>query len=429
MSSTALTRNDAWRTPLHTRVSLSARLLHTCRRRVVRSKKPVRCSFLAARRPCSAEPAFLDAIVELPCDTYRAIAATDPFTSSVPLIERLMRPRKARQLWWYATDEYTLVDPKRKQMRERFRSNSVAFPSSGDVILREYTHNGALELAMGNGGAVQSVHFANDAFTGAILWMPYLRHMLSAAGALTDRKTPWRVLNLGLGSGCLAGYVAENCADHVISVEIDAAVVAAAQTGGLRCVVMDNAEDAFAANARRDEDDSKRACVVVADANAVVTGTKSPGNFDVIFFDCFDGSGDVATLATESFLLQLLNERWLAPGGCVICNTPNGMKGSPERHAYLGFGAAMVRACKASKSDFTPLTFAIPMQPQNNVLVAAPGRPNEWSLSRVQANAGSFADRSLPRGASHVDAASCVTDAYALDVDDVKGELVESLLL
>ena len=105
------------------------------------------------------------------------------------------------------------------------------------------------------------------------------------------------------------------------------------------------------------------------------------------------------------------------------------MKGSPERHAYLGFGAAMVRACKASKSDFTPLTFAIPMQPQNNVLVAAPGRPNEWSLSRVQANAGSFADRSLPKGASHVDAASCVTDAYALDVDDVKGELVESLLL
>jgi len=170
-----------------------------------------------------------------------------------------------------------------------------------------------------------------------------LRADVSTMLALAPRKR--RLLFLGLGAGSLpslfASLLEPNC--ELVAVELDAAVVTAAEQWlGLDCgrvhVETDNALDYVAACAVHDG-----------------------GSFDAIFVDVFDRENAVpADFLTADFLINL--RRCLTPEGFVLTNLHTG---STLLDQQLNTAASLYRRV------FPGSTCTVPVSHQGNTILAA----------------------------------------------------------
>ena len=147
------------------------------------------------------------------------------------------------------------------------------------------------------------------------------------------------VVCVGLGSGAMPAFIANAFPELSVDVvEIDDVVVDAAEKAlglpGIR---------ATAANARLEN-----LRVVIGDAAefmASAAGAVRRGETpaaSAIFLDAFDGDGETPRHLTSAAFLRDCAER-VAPGGVVVANCFNGVRGSKARHAAESFAVALAR--------------------------------------------------------------------------------------
>ena len=190
-----------------------------------------------------------------------------------------------------------------------------------------------------------------------VLGYEYLRCMTAAAAAMCalDAGADWRrgdargvdgdfhrrpsVVCVGLGSGAMPAFIANAFPELSVDVvEIDDVVVDAAEKAlglpGIR---------ATAANARLE---NLRvfigdAAEFMASAAGAVRRGETPAA-SAIFLDAFDGDGETPRHLTSAAFLRDCAER-VAPGGVVVANCFNGVRGSKARHAAESFAVALAR--------------------------------------------------------------------------------------
>ena len=200
-----------------------------------------------------------------------------------------------------------------------------------------------------------------------VLGYEYLRCMTAAAAATCalDKRADWRgvgetlarerlgerltlagsspggntVVCVGLGSGAMPAFIANAFPELSVDVvEIDDVVVDAAEKAlglpGIR---------ATAANARLE---NLRVVIgdaaeFMASAAAAVRRGETPAA-STIFLDAFDGDGETPTHLTSAAFLRDCAAR-VKPGGVVVANCFNGVRGSKARHAAESFAVALAR--------------------------------------------------------------------------------------
>ena len=190
-----------------------------------------------------------------------------------------------------------------------------------------------------------------------VLGYEYLRCMTAAAAAMCalDAGADWRrvgkgvdgdrraanptVVCVGLGSGAMPAFIANAFPELSVDVvEIDDVVVDAAEKAlglpGIRAT----APNARLENLRVVIGD---AAEFMASAAGAVRRGETPAA-SAIFLDAFDGDGETPRHLTSAAFLRDCAER-VAPGGVVVANCFNGVRGSKARHAAESFAVALAR--------------------------------------------------------------------------------------
>jgi len=163
---------------------------------------------------------------------------------------------------------------------------------AGDEGLEVTEERGTRTLHLGS-RAIQSAMRVNRPWD---LELAYTRAMM---GFLMFNPMPQDVLMIGLGGGSLAKFIRKQRPQtHVIAVEIDPRVVAAART-----------------HFELPPDD---ATLSVVEADGAVYVRQHPGSADVILLDGFDAGNQVEALATQTFYAAC--RRVLKPGGILVVN-------------------------------------------------------------------------------------------------------------
>jgi len=163
---------------------------------------------------------------------------------------------------------------------------------AGDEGLEVTEERGTRTLHLGS-RAIQSAMRVNRPWD---LELAYTRAMM---GFLMFNPMPQDVLMIGLGGGSLAKFIRKQRPQtHVIAVEIDPRVVAAAR-----------------AHFELPPDD---ATLSVVEADGAVYVRQHPGSADVILLDGFDAGNQVEALATQTFYAAC--RRVLKPGGILVVN-------------------------------------------------------------------------------------------------------------
>jgi len=163
---------------------------------------------------------------------------------------------------------------------------------AGDEGLEVTEERGTRTLHLGS-RAIQSAMRVNRPWD---LELAYTRAMM---GFLMFNAMPQDVLMIGLGGGSLAKFIRKQRPQtHVIAVEIDPRVVAAART-----------------HFELPPDD---ATLSVVEADGAVYVRQHPGSADVILLDGFDAGNQVEALATQTFYAAC--RRVLKPGGILVVN-------------------------------------------------------------------------------------------------------------
>lgn len=215
-----------------------------------------------------------------------------------------------------------------------------------------------------------------------VLGYEYLRCMTAAAAATCalDKRADWTgvgeererlgerlgaetlagsspggntVVCVGLGSGAMPAFIANAFPELSVDVvEIDDVVVDAAEKAlGLPGI---RATAANASGRRTRPEGSKSGkrlenlSVVIGDAAefmASAAGAVRRGETpaaSAIFLDAFDGDGETPRHLTSAAFLRDCAAR-VAPGGVVVANCFNGVRGSKARHAAESFAVALAR--------------------------------------------------------------------------------------
>lgn len=163
---------------------------------------------------------------------------------------------------------------------------------AGDEGLEVTEERGTRTLHLGS-RAIQSAMRVNRPWD---LELAYTRAMM---GFLMFNPMPQDVLMIGLGGGSLAKFIRKQRPQtHVIAVEIDPRVVAAART-----------------HFELPPDD---ATLSVVEADGAVYVRQHPGSADIILLDGFDAGNQVEALATQTFYAAC--RRVLKPGGILVVN-------------------------------------------------------------------------------------------------------------
>lgn len=147
------------------------------------------------------------------------------------------------------------------------------------------------------------------------------------------------VVCVGLGSGAMPAFIANAFPELSVDVvEIDDVVVDAAEKAlglpGIRAT----APNARLENLRVVIGD---AAEFMASAAGAVRRGETPAA-SAIFLDAFDGDGETPRHLTSAAFLRDCAER-VAPGGVVVANCFNGVRGSKARHAAESFAVALAR--------------------------------------------------------------------------------------
>ena len=158
------------------------------------------------------------------------------------------------------------------------------------------------------------------------------------------------VVCVGLGSGAMPAFIANAFPELSVDVvEIDDVVVDAAEKAlglpGIRATPARAAERSAGSSAERFPENLSvvigDAAEFMASAAAAVRRGETPAA-STIFLDAFDGDGETPTHLTSAAFLRDCAAR-VKPGGVVVANCFNGVRGSKARHAAESFAVALAR--------------------------------------------------------------------------------------
>jgi spermidine synthase len=161
--------------------------------------------------------------------------------------------------------------------------------------------DGGLEVTEERG--MRTLHLGSPAIQSAMRvsrpWDLELAYTRAMMGFLMFNPMPQDVLMIGLGGGSLAKFIRKQRPQtHVIAVEVDPRVIAAART-----------------HFELPPDDET---LSVVEADGALYVRQHPGSAEVILLDGFDAGNQVEALATQRFYAAC--RRALKPGGMLVVN-------------------------------------------------------------------------------------------------------------
>ena len=302
-------------------------------------------------------------------------------------------PAAASPRWWDV--KARLETALRRDERSEF--GYLEHDSEGETVFRERSSlNGDVHVV--KHGPWRSLRFneveqglsyvreTRDEATGEVLRVTadadvlgyeYLRCMTAAAAAMCrldvgadwtkvdgveEKKNASRVVCVGLGSGAMPAFIANAFPELLVEVvEIDDVVVDAAEKAlglpGIRTRRAEEPEETTDKKAGVEPEPEPQSGrqkslgnlrVVIGDASAFMASAAAAvrrgeaSAARAIFLDAFDGEGETPPRLTSSAFLRDC-AACVAPGGVVVANCFNGVRGSKARHGAESFAVALSR--------------------------------------------------------------------------------------